>query len=519
MESDCRQMMDVCKPRVYHDNFFRLTGLPVDASSRDIARRQDDLNAAKIAGDWKNEFRHFLESSGVPTPENLHDAFVLVQDPERRFIDEFFWFWPLEWGNGKRDPALQFLSSGSYHDAITTWQTQQYAFGRARMVSQHNLAVFYHFQAIKCELSLLGGTKLPSADFQQMTDHWHLSFSYWEPLADDDDFWEIVTERIRVLNDPRLTTGFARRMRSTFPVAFDQINAHLALDYAKQGRYSDARRHVTYMNETHQGLDNVEQTVSEIFEPMEKRVALMAESAVAFSRKEPESGLKAATELLESSKESLEVAKGLLDDGHCIRTQLFDSVASACFSCLIAYGNKTADWKPCINLLTKAEQLAVTEDLKKRVRENIEIAKQNHEAKVLHETCWFCKKRDANEGSAVKIKMYGEVRSDFSDLFAMRKLRGLGYKCVWKNITISVPRCSKCANGWGWGGGYTKEYPVIKQLLADGWKCGEKPSDDEMRKACGLPTQTQEALQQLLGIILVLGALALIGGICSLCGC
>jgi hypothetical protein len=541
MNSDCRQMIDVCKPRVYHDNIFHLTGLPVDATSRDIARRQDDLKAAEVSGDWKSEFRHLLMRNEIPTPENLRTAFVLMQDPERRFIDEFFWFWPLEWGSGKKDPALQHLLNGSYDAAITTWQTQQYAPDRVRLVSQHNLAVFYHFYAIDRELTALSHVQLPPAEFQQMADHWQLSFSHWESLAGDDDFWGIVTERIQVLNDPRMTTGFARRMRQAFPVAFDQINAHLALDYAKEGCYSDARRHVVYMKETHQGLDDVEQTVIKIFEPMEKRVGRMVDFATEAAKKDPANGLKAAQDLLDSSKESLEVTKGLLDDGHSTRTQLFDLVASTCFGCLIAYGNKTSDWKPCIDLLKKAEQLAVTEDLKKRVRENLAIATQNHEAKILHETCWFCKKKSADAKFSLEVKMYGDVRSSTSHelihvptydkngniIGHQHWSRGnsdsriedyLNPKCTWTNIAVNVPRCSYCVNAWA---GYSekREYPVIRKLLTEGWKFGEKPSEDEMRKACGLKTQTEQQLQQFFSIFAYIGIILLLCGICSLFGC
>ena len=66
MKSDCRQMIDVCKPRVYRDNVFYLTGLPVDASSRDITRRQDDLRAAEVSWDWQSEFRHVMPDNGIP---------------------------------------------------------------------------------------------------------------------------------------------------------------------------------------------------------------------------------------------------------------------------------------------------------------------------------------------------------------------------------------------------------------------------------------------------------------------
>jgi hypothetical protein len=519
MNSDCRQMIDVCKPRVYHDNIFHLTGLPVDASSRDIARRQDDLKAAEVSGDWKNEFRHVLMRNEIPTPENLRNAFVLMQDPERRLIDEFFWFWPLEWGSGKKDPALQHLLNGSYDAAIETWQTQQYAPGRVRMVSQHNLAVFYHFYAIDRELAALSNVNLPPAEFQQMADHWQLSFSNWESLAGDDDFWGIVTERIRVLNDPRLTTGFARRMRQAFPVAFDKINAHLALDYAKKGRYSDARRHVVYMKETHQGLDDVEQTVIEIFEPMEKRVGRMVDFAAEAAKKDPANGLKAAQDLLDSSKESLEAAKGLLDDGHSTRTQLFDLVATTCFGCLIAYGNKTSDWKPCIDLLKKAEQLAVTEDFKKRVRENLDIATQNHEAKILHETCGVCKKNQADAVSTLELPMYGEVRSEFDFNALRRSQSGSGLRCVWKKITLKIPRCKKCASIYRGISPQECTYPPFKELWDKGWKCGKEPSDDEMRKASGLKTRSEEALHKFLSYVAVYGGIGLIIWICSLCGC
>jgi len=519
MNSDCRQMIDVCKPRVYHDNIFHLTGLPVDASSRDIARRQDDLKAAEVSGDWETEFHHFERGSEIPTAENIRNAFVLMQEPERRFVEEFFWFWPLEWGSGKKDPAFQHYVAGYWPKAIEIWQAQQFAPGRMKIVSQHNLAVYCHFLAISREISVLSGAKLASADLQQMTDWWRPALSYWESLADDDGFWGIVSERVRLVNDPRLTTGFVRRMRQAFPVAFDQINAHLALEYAKMGRYSDSRRHVIYMKESHKGLDDVEQTVIEIFEPMEKRVGRMVDFAAEAAKKDPANGLKSAQDLLDSSKESLEVAKGLLDDGHSMRTQLFDLVATTCFGCLIAYGNKTSDWKPCIDLLKKVEQLAVTEDFKKRVRENLDIATQNHETKILHETCWVCKKNKAEAVSTLELQMYGEVSSEFNFGKFSSSNNGSGKKCVWKRITIKIPRCRKCASFYRSIDPHNCTYLPFKDLWEKGWKCGEEPTDDEMRKACGLKTQTEEQLLKFFSLSVYIGIILLIYGICSLCGC
>ena len=68
-----------------------------------------------------------------------------------------------------------------------------------------------------------------------------------------DRVWDAVKNRIRAVDDPRLTTGFARRMRDTFPEALDKINAEVALQFAEQGLTDWAKTHIDFMNETHQG--------------------------------------------------------------------------------------------------------------------------------------------------------------------------------------------------------------------------------------------------------------------------
>jgi hypothetical protein len=43
---ECVALFDACTPHVYRHNAFRITGLPVDASTREIKRRMDDLKSA-----------------------------------------------------------------------------------------------------------------------------------------------------------------------------------------------------------------------------------------------------------------------------------------------------------------------------------------------------------------------------------------------------------------------------------------------------------------------------------------
>ncbi len=301
VRSTCQAMIDVCHTRIYHDNMFHLTGLPVDATSRDIARRQDDLRAAEVSGDWQGEFRHIMSSREIPDPQIIREKFVLLQnDPERRLVEEFFWFWPLELGKGKTDPALLHIRTGSRDKAFGYWTGKLYVEGLVGLAAQHNLAVLHHLYAIDYEFALQNGNKLTPEQLQTMAHYWKAAINYWEPLADDDDFWGIVTDRVRSIDDPRLTTGFVRRMRGEFPVSFDRINAQLAVTYAGKGRYSDARRHVAIMKETHQGLDDVDHTIGEILKPMEKRIELIVGHAMGDLQQKPETGLQHAKNILAS---------------------------------------------------------------------------------------------------------------------------------------------------------------------------------------------------------------------------
>lgn len=510
LKKECRVLFDVCNTRLYHDNLFHLTGLPVDATLRDVARRQDDLKAAEMAGDWDSEFRHIMTTRGLPEPGKVHEAFLNIQDPERRIVEELFWFWPVNSGQGKHDPALQYLRNGDKTKAYTLWKEQMDTPGIVGLVAKHNLAVMFHFYAIDYEFALDNGEGLSSTQKQTLADYWRNTITYWESMVGNDDFWALMTERVRTVDDPRLTTGFVRRLRNDFPLAFDRINAQLAIKHASKGRYTDARRHVGYMKETHAGLDDVESTISEVLEPMEKKIAMMSNHAITVSQKNPEKGLQAAEELLSTSKEPLAIAKGLLDEGHSVRSQLFDLVAAACFGCLIAYGNKTEDWLPCVKLLQVAESMAVTQEFKNKVRENLEIAKRNHVEKTERETCWFCKKIKADDRFTRTVKMYGELSADYDQ------------NCHWKHITIEIPRCHSCSQLWN-GGGECSEFKAVKTLKSNGWYIGEKPSEDEMRRVLGLPSRAAQATMKVATPILAyaiwVGAIMLIGFIGSIAGC
>lgn len=516
---ECKALLEACTPHVYSQNAFRITGLLVNASPRDIKRRIDDLKAAHEIDDAEGEHTHAFALNPPPSMEQIQESAKKLHDPERRIIDEFFWFWPYRWDAGHDDPALSALLRGDTDVAFKVWKDGlQSPAATEHAVSKHNLAVMYHLVALDAEQSFITSEKpaLPQNIERMANEYWHMCFRGWEELTDDEAFWSLITERIRMIDDPRLTTGYSRSIRKTFPEAFDRINAALAIKYAANHKYEMARKHLAYMNETHQGLDDVDATVSHILKPFEVRVNSAVEKALADSKKEPAQAAVCAKELIAATKEPLSIVKNLLDQSHSIRSGLFEQVTDACFTCLIAYGNETTDWPTCISLLKATEEIAVTSEAKEKIRQNIAVAQSNQDRKILMGKCWFCKKNKPSEAATLEVPMYGDVT---------RTPSITGTNIEWRKATISVPRCDTCKQahskiGGAWAGAAAgaaagtavmpvvgsiigffagmaigrqidskmrlpegvapesnkSEFPAVKEALSRGWAFGEKPS-------------------------------------------
>jgi len=141
---ECQPLLDACTPLLYRQNAFRITGLPVDASTRDLKRRVDDLKHAEEIGDAAAEHAHAFALNPLPSIAHIRDAAQRLQDPERRLVDEFFWFWPAEWGKGKHDPALRALTN---HDKDTPFKIWSEALAHKDAmqvaIAKHNLAVLF----------------------------------------------------------------------------------------------------------------------------------------------------------------------------------------------------------------------------------------------------------------------------------------------------------------------------------------------------------------------------------------
>ena len=492
-------LRQMCTEDVYRKNAFHILGLPTDATIKAIRRRREDLDSAWELGEesWRREFRHWLCKTNVPDKEAVAGAFTFIEDPANRIVSEFFWVWPMK----KMDSFDREMTYEKLPKILDKWLETVYSVGDNRSIAQHNLAVIYQHLAIEGEFQMLEGQQISIADVKE---NWAKSFKYWESLAYDDDFWRLYEKRLREFDDPRLTSGFLKRLRDEFPIAFDNINARLAFLYAKQENERDARRHVQYMKKTMSGIDDVAQTLENLFMPLQRQVHSLIVGCDERVRQDPAVGAECFENVLDASSEIVVAAKYLLEADNGLRERIFSEIFQACNGYLIAFGNKTTQWSKCLELNKRLHDLACTPELLQKVDDNENILQANVDQFVIADTCCGCGKRSGERrfwGSRVqlknqKVKLYGNIRRNYESFGGV----------VYSTREIDVPCCEKCSP---LNDVQIRKYPPLMRAMKEGFKIGDAPTQTEMRLTWGLPAHIGALPRHTIGYILSLRSILL----------
>ncbi len=427
-------LLEAAKPDLYRLNAFRITELPVDASTRDISRRQQMVEMAREAGlPIPPGPGRALPMDDASTPEVLAQAMQRLRDPERRLVDEFFWFWPHQLGQSGNDEALAALTRGDTDAASRIWAQQERTHSEAN-VSMHNLALLAHATALDLEQADSQARPTPAAAKQRAL-WWQRAFERWRILLDHEGFWSRLDTRIRDLDDQRLTTGTARRLRATLPLALLSISAQLAVQAAESGATAEAERHLRIMQESGFERSAIDDALQRTIQPVRQRVRALCQNAEAEANADPEHADAVVRRLLDQTKALLNVLDCLLPAEHPTRQTMHDEVALTALHCQITYGNKTENWKVSLDLLQCTLPVAVGKAVCERLEENIRIVQGNQQST----TCWFCGQSPPEEEAAIEVKMHGNVqRTPFTiGSSTMTRLQ-------WQQTTIRVPRCASC---------------------------------------------------------------------------
>ncbi len=426
-------LLQKATPGLYRGNAFRILELPSDASPRELSRRAEMLKMTEKYGNGAPRKPGPLALTPAPDEGVIRSALQRLHDPEQRLVDEFFWFWPAQLGESTKDPCLKALAEGKVQDAFNAWRRAEMNSSESN-VSMHNIAVLTHLVALDHELD--GRSQDRSAkQLEQRDKAWSLAFQRWKVLMEYEGFWSRWSARIRDFDDPRLTSGTARRFRNSLPVAILTINAQLAIQAAERGDKSEAERHAQIVRTSGFEAHAIGEAMRRAVAPSRERVKLACRKAEADAEQTPRHGDEFAQRLLDQTRPLLQLLDFSLGPGHSTRDGAHDEVALSLLRCQILFGNQTEQWEASVSLLETALTFVVSQSARTRLEENLRIVKGNLEYQRTYQTCWFCQKRAPVEASAIEVPMYGNVTKTYVYN---------GYRLEWNKLRVKVPRCSQC---------------------------------------------------------------------------
>ena len=522
--ADFRALLDLATPDLYERNAFRLLEVHVEATDRDLSKRKQVMEvAARNKLPVPSGPCRILPRTPTPDDHEIRECSHAIQDAERRLAHEFFWFWPLAHGQAADDPALQLMSQGRTDESVKLWQAAAKT-SAAGPAAKHNLAVTYHFSALEWERTLLNGSH-DEANTKEAERYWDESMRHWYAATSEESSWSRLTARIRAIDDRSLTTGASRRIEHSLPVALTLIDARLAIRAYELGKNRHAQRHVARLNGRAVPEEALAQALRVAVDPVRAMIKTICEAAKKDRETDPAKADTVAERVLDLTAKPLGLLDVLLANDNPARVAEHDQVALTALSCLIAFGNKTTNWKRTSELIERLRSLAASTAAKERIEENCKTVRDNLESS----RCFFCKQEESKDDATLEVKMHGNVQ---------RIPTYGGVQVTWQHCTVGVPRCPACkaahsrldtgmglgalvgglmglpgcfaivnADGDAWFGGLIvigiltgigsgigyaiassmkpkgvrpesskSEHPRIKELLAEGWAWGEAPN-------------------------------------------
>ena len=349
----------VVGPGMYRRNAFRVTGLPVHAGIKEVRRHRDEARALARLGAPARPRPQLLALDPPPTADTVDEALQAIGRPDRRLLQELFWFWPdTDDPHAAADPAVP---AARHRWERQARDGQQRPVTGQAAIAVHNLAVLTHAQALDAE------SAGRSADAEQ---EWAAALTWWRQVLDTDGCWAWLQERVRQLNDPRLTATAPAALRRALPAALLSVNAALAGE-AVTAR--TRRRQLRIIRGSEFPAAAIDAALTRVAEPAAARLRAASHRAVDAARAAPADAAATARAFLDEAETLLDVLDDVRDPGDAVRDGAHDQTALAVLDCVFSSYHETQDSTTARELLRHAEQIAVTTPTLTRLRDNLTI--------------------------------------------------------------------------------------------------------------------------------------------------
>lgn len=372
-DSNYSPLLSIVAKDLYRKNPFRILGLPINASLKEINRKQKSIEMSIDLGTVLSQsIAGILPLEPSPDKDCIKIAVEQIRDPHVRLIYGLFWFWQ---SNHSKDECLELLHKRKFNEALKYWHDNE-GNSNSGSIAKHNMAVLYHLTALDLEDKIVNGTAIEK-EIESCKSHWKSAYTRWFDLVETDFFGDCIIQCLEDIDDVRLTLDVVNNIRHTLPKALLNINAELAVDASYRCDSKEVKRHIDIMNAS--GFDDriIQEVLRDVTKPIIERIHSVCVPITEKSKKTPREANSAVKALLSEIKLLLQSLDLLIPSDSSLKERCHDEVAATLRDGIVTYGNETADWKECLDLSHEAANIAVGKSIKDRISDDIVFLSRN----------------------------------------------------------------------------------------------------------------------------------------------
>jgi hypothetical protein len=370
------------------ENPFRILGLPITSSQRDIVKRVSDLEIFVQMGKTKEYDHDFPQLSVLSrTLDTIEQASKLIEGDEARLLYSLFWFWKK---TNVDDLALDVLKDGNWEKALALWEKAIGENAISDKTCSHfkNASLLHFIMSLKKTDNIVDHVSQGIKHFCGFIDSKYLS-----------GYFKEVIEDIRTVESAKIITSSLDKIHDIASEYLDKENGISSKDYlsAFKGFSQNIRHHIN---------DKViNRPIAFIESEIEKCSKIRKDNYA--------KAINAGKDLFVKTKENVGLLNSILSVDDIQYQMTLDNLAEELLSCAIDYGNKSDDSfseEDSIELAKNALTVAKGDVKKDRINKNISTLERLIKDK-LH--------KRKSQAVLEQVRNLGELRKQFPDVDKM----------------------------------------------------------------------------------------------------
>jgi hypothetical protein len=149
----------------------------------------------------------------------------------------------------------------------------------------------------------------------------------------------------------------------------------------------------------------VDDTLREALATTRARIKMICEKDESNGKPSARTANQQAQQILNDTKPLLAVVDLIFPREHPVAEAVHDEVVLAARGHVVSYGNATENWPECRRISEILLGLAVSQSTRTRIQDDIDVIRRN----ALGSTCFFCGKNPQDTAAVIEVKMHGEV--------------------------------------------------------------------------------------------------------------